>query len=53
MVSSSSPPALRDCGLRPPLGIQGKTRDVEDGDVLQIGSLRVTCLHTPAHTNGV
>ena len=32
--------------------VQGKTRSVADGEVVAIGDVEVTCVHTPCHTNG-
>jgi len=32
--------------------VQALTRRVADGDTLSVGNLSVTCVHTPAHTNG-
>ena len=32
--------------------VQGKTRSVTDGEVVAIGDVAVTCLHTPCHTHG-
>ena len=32
--------------------VQGMTRKVTDGEQFNIGSLVVSCVHTPAHTNG-
>ena len=32
--------------------VQAMTRKVADGNVLSLGSIEVTCVHTPAHTNG-
>ena len=32
--------------------IPGVTLPVEDKQVLQIGDIRITCLHTPCHTRG-
>ena len=32
--------------------VQGKTRSVADGEVVVIGDVAITCVHTPCHTNG-
>jgi hydroxyacylglutathione hydrolase len=32
--------------------VQGKTRSVADGEVIAIGDVSITCVHTPCHTNG-
>lgn len=42
-------PDLQVIGGEP---VQAGTRQVSDGETLQIGELRVQCIHTPAHTNG-
>lgn len=32
--------------------VQSITRRVKDGEVVSVGGLQVTCVHTPAHTSG-
>ena len=32
--------------------VQGMTRKVSDGESFNVGNLRISCVHTPAHTNG-
>lgn len=32
--------------------VQGMTKKVSDGETFSIGSLKVECVHTPAHTSG-
>ena len=32
--------------------VEGCTHPVENGDEISIGNLKITCIHTPGHTNG-